>query len=100
MIFARLHKIWNLNKREEGNVESLTAGPTPQCRLPRAGKASNGDFSPMVRFLAKPRALECSPCQGASNGPTYPAAEPPKWTHRRSWRLAEVSDGTPDLSGR
>ena len=30
MIFARLHRIWNLNKRVEGNVESLTAGPTCQ----------------------------------------------------------------------
>ena len=34
MIFARLHEIWNLNKREEGAVVSLTAGPACQVLLP------------------------------------------------------------------
>jgi len=34
MIFARLQEIWNLNKREEGAVESLTAGPACQVLLP------------------------------------------------------------------
>jgi len=34
MIFARLQEIWILNKREEGAVESLTAGPACQVRLP------------------------------------------------------------------
>jgi len=87
MIFARLHKIWNLNKREEGTVESLTAGPTCQVLLPCAGKASTGDFSPTVRSAAKPRALECSPYQSASEVPTFSMAELSERTHRRSWRL-------------
>jgi len=30
MIFARLQEIWILNKREEGIVVSLTAGPARQ----------------------------------------------------------------------
>ena len=34
MKFARLQEIWNLNKREEAAVESLTAGPTCQVLLP------------------------------------------------------------------
>jgi len=34
MIFARLPEIWNLNKREEEAVESLTAGPACQVLLP------------------------------------------------------------------
>ena len=83
MIFARLHKIWNLNKREEENVESLTAGPACQVLLPCAEKASIGDFSPTVRSPAKPRALECSPDQSALEGPTFSAAEPPERTRRR-----------------
>jgi len=34
MIFARLQEIWISNKREEGAVESLTAGPACQALLP------------------------------------------------------------------
>jgi len=82
MIFARLHKIWNLNKREEGTVESLTAGPACQV-LPCAGKASTGNFLVTVRSPTKPRALECSPDQSASEGPTFSTAEPSDRTGRR-----------------
>jgi len=34
MVFARLQEIWILNKREEGAVEPLTAGPACQVLLP------------------------------------------------------------------
>jgi len=34
MIFGRLREIWILNKREEGAVEPVTAGPACQVLLP------------------------------------------------------------------
>ena len=34
ILFARLQEIWILNKREEGAVEPLTAGPACQVLLP------------------------------------------------------------------
>ena len=42
MIFARLDKILN---KEEGNSESLTAGPTCQVLLPPTETKFAGDFS-------------------------------------------------------
>jgi len=83
MISPRLQRIWILNKRLEGAVESLTAGPACQVLLPCTGRASTGDFTPTVRSPAKPRALECSPDQSALEGPTFSAAEPPERTRRR-----------------
>ena len=46
MIFANLHKIWNLNKREEGTVESLTVGPACQRHrvLPESFRVDRGTW--------------------------------------------------------
>jgi len=59
MIFARLQEIWILNKREEGTVESLTAGPARQ-RPREQGTHSPANARRQEPSPADPRAPTCS----------------------------------------
>jgi len=73
MIFARLQEIWILNKREEGNDVSLTAGPACQDRLP----LDRGDVH--QRFL---RDGEVSgPTKGTNVIPRHLRTDRPPFSH-------------------